>query len=269
MSGFTKLSSDIVDSSIWAEDGDTCKVWVTLLALSNKDGYVRGSIGWLASKARVSEDCCRAAVVKFCNPDKASRTPSNEGRRLELLEDGFLILNYMAFRNRLSDDPETTASRLRMRKHREINCATERNVTDSYVTNRNKRNTASASVSESVQKGEVPEGKGYHKDARTVLHFLNETVGRHFRETDSNLGFISARLSEADVCYDGICLMIRRQHEKWKDTSMEDFLRPETLFNKTKFDGYYAAREMPINGDMPTGFKHVKTLSEKELDSIR
>jgi uncharacterized phage protein (TIGR02220 family) len=87
----------------------------------------------------------------------------------------------------------------------------------------------------------------YHKDSRTVLHLLNEAAGRHYRETDSNLKFISARLSEPGVDLDGMRQMISRQCKKWNGTNMADYLRPETLFNKTKFDGYYAARQEPIN----------------------
>lgn len=87
----------------------------------------------------------------------------------------------------------------------------------------------------------------YHKDARSVLHFLNENSRRHFRETDANLAFISSRLKEPEVDFEGCKKMILRQCKKWLDTDMADYLRPETLFNKTKFDSYYSSRDLPIN----------------------
>lgn len=86
----------------------------------------------------------------------------------------------------------------------------------------------------------------YHKDSRIALHWLNEKSGKHFRETDTNLGFISGRLSESGVSLDGIKQMIERQCRRWKGTSEAEWLRPETLFNKTKFDGYYAAKDQPV-----------------------
>jgi hypothetical protein len=119
MGGYTKLFSDIVESSIWNEAMEIRLVWITLLALSDQDGYVRGSVGWLAGKSRVSKEACAKAIELFQKPDHESRTPDNEGRRIEQLEDGWLILNYLSFRDRLSNDAKATATRLRVQKHRE------------------------------------------------------------------------------------------------------------------------------------------------------
>lgn len=91
------------------------------------------------------------------------------------------------------------------------------------------------------------EKDSYHKDTRIVIHLLNESTGKHFREVDANLSVISARLREAGVSLDGVKEMIVRQVKRWKGTSQEDYLRPETLFGKTKFDGYYAAKNQPVN----------------------
>lgn len=88
---------------------------------------------------------------------------------------------------------------------------------------------------------------GYHRDTRTVLHLLNEATGKRFREVDGNLTVISSRLKEPDVTLDGVKQMIARQCKLWKGDRMEEYLRPATLFGKEKFDGYYAARELPIN----------------------
>jgi len=117
--GYCKLFADIVDSSIWDESAETCKVWVTLLALKDHNGYVRGSPGWLAGKSRVSLASCEAALVKFMAPDSRSRTPDHEGRRIEQMEDGWLVLNAIMFADRLSNDPKSMATRLRVQKHRE------------------------------------------------------------------------------------------------------------------------------------------------------
>ena len=119
MAGYAKLFSDIVDSSMWDQPPAMCKVWITMLALANQDGWLRGSVGWLAKKAQVDKDKCEKALEYFIAPDTTSRTEAFEGRRVEALEDGWLILNYVDYRNRLSDDPKTVASRNRVQKHRE------------------------------------------------------------------------------------------------------------------------------------------------------
>jgi uncharacterized phage protein (TIGR02220 family) len=85
------------------------------------------------------------------------------------------------------------------------------------------------------------------ENARVVLHKLNELTGRSFRETDKNLSMIAARLAEDGVSVDGCVEMIKRQVDRWSnDAKMSEFLRPETLFNSTKFDSYYASRLLPV-----------------------
>jgi uncharacterized phage protein (TIGR02220 family) len=93
---------------------------------------------------------------------------------------------------------------------------------------------------------EKPKPNGYGPDARAVLHILNEVAGRSFRETDVNLKLIKMRLKEPGVDVGGIRKMIKRQVDMWHGTEFERFLRPETLFNATKFSGYYDDREQPI-----------------------
>jgi uncharacterized phage protein (TIGR02220 family) len=88
------------------------------------------------------------------------------------------------------------------------------------------------------------------EEEKPILQLLVELTGRGFRETDSNLGLISSRMAEKGVSAEGMKLMVQRQVAMWKtDPMMSEFLRPETLFGKQKFDGYYAARELPINHD--------------------
>lgn len=89
--------------------------------------------------------------------------------------------------------------------------------------------------------------ESHHKDSRLALLWLNDRAGAHFRETDINLTIISARLSEPDVTIEGVKVMIERQTKLWKGTSMDVYLRPATLFGKSKFDNYYGQRDQPIN----------------------
>jgi hypothetical protein len=100
VSGWTKLFSSIVTSSIWVEDDATLRVWIALLAMADADGIVEGGVPGFASVARVTTDQMRAAVAKLSSPDPDSRTPDHEGRRIEAIEGGWRILNYRAYRLR-------------------------------------------------------------------------------------------------------------------------------------------------------------------------
>jgi hypothetical protein len=100
MSGWTKLFSSIVTSSIWIEDDATLRVWIAMLAMADAEGLVEGSIPGFASMARVSTEQMRAAIATLSSPDPDSRTPDHEGRRIETIEGGWRILNYHAYRER-------------------------------------------------------------------------------------------------------------------------------------------------------------------------
>lgn len=86
--------------------------------------------------------------------------------------------------------------------------------------------------------------------ASDLISFLNQRTGSAFRPTEKNLCFISERLKERGVEVEGVKTMIDRQCALWLGTAQAEYLRPSTLFNATKFDGYYAAKDQPvIKGD--------------------
>ena len=91
---YTILKSSIIYSSIWAEDSDTRIVWLTLLAMRNKDGEIFASMTGLAHAARVDVEATRMAIAKFLAPDPDSVTKENEGRRIVEIQGGWRLLNH-------------------------------------------------------------------------------------------------------------------------------------------------------------------------------
>jgi len=98
VAGFVKLQSSILDSSIWLEDAETRLVWITMLAMADPDGLVEASVRAIAHRARVTEEGCQRAVQSFQEPDPDSKDREHEGRRVERVDRGFLILNYRKYR---------------------------------------------------------------------------------------------------------------------------------------------------------------------------
>jgi hypothetical protein len=96
---FTKLFSNITASTIWCEDPETKVVWITLLAMADKNGRVFGSIPGLAGIARVPLKSCRIALQKFLDPDPDSRTKDHEGRKIEEIDGGWHLLNHAKYRS--------------------------------------------------------------------------------------------------------------------------------------------------------------------------
>ena len=72
--------------------------------------------------------------------------------------------------------------------------------------------------------------------AERVLDYLNEKAGTHFKPVESNLKFIVARLK--DYSENDLKAVIDKKVKEWKGTQMQAYLRPETLFNATKFESY-------------------------------
>ena len=73
------------------------------------------------------------------------------------------------------------------------------------------------------------------------ISYLNSVSGSAFKaKTESNRRFIRARIKE-DYSFDDFKRVIDNQWIKWKDTDMAEYMRPETLFNATKFQSYINA----------------------------
>jgi hypothetical protein len=117
--GYTKLFSSIVTSTIWVESDRTRIVWITMLAMADRNGEIQASIPGLARLAGVPIPDCEEALAKFIAPDRYSRTPDDEGRRIEKIEGGWALLNHAKYREMASRDDSKAANTERQRRHRE------------------------------------------------------------------------------------------------------------------------------------------------------
>ena len=79
-------------------------------------------------------------------------------------------------------------------------------------------------------------------EAVECLKTLNALTGRSYREVDTNLSIISQRLDESGGDKEGVIQMLIHKQKEWGGTEWEKYLRPETLFAKSKFESYYASR---------------------------
>jgi hypothetical protein len=119
MTGYTKLFNSIITSTIWCESPVVCKVWVTMLALADRDGLVEASLPGLAHLARLGIEEASEAIQKFLSPDPYSRSPEWDGRRIEPIDGGWRILNYIKYRLRMSPEDIRERDRIRKQRYRE------------------------------------------------------------------------------------------------------------------------------------------------------
>lgn len=84
---------------------------------------------------------------------------------------------------------------------------------------------------------EIKNPNSLTQQAKEILEFLNEKANKNFQPVEANLDLIKSRLKESSArdCRQIIAKKVR----DWKDDEvMSKFLRPATLFNKTKFAQY-------------------------------
>lgn len=121
MANYTKLFNSIVTSTIWTEDDKTRIVWITMLAICDQNGEVQASIPGLARLSGVSVADAEMAIGKLLSPDKHSRTPDFDGRRIVPIDGGWELLNHAKYRRMASLEDRKEATAKRVKRHRARN----------------------------------------------------------------------------------------------------------------------------------------------------
>jgi len=100
MTSYVKIyGSQLLRSTVWVNSTKETKlVWITLLAIADQHGLALTSIPGLARDAGVTNEECEQALSVLESPDPYSRTKKYEGRRVEPIDGGFLLLNYKKYR---------------------------------------------------------------------------------------------------------------------------------------------------------------------------
>lgn len=116
---YNKIFTKILDSSIWLEPTPTRIVWITLIAAMDETGYAHFSaLENLALRARVTREEADKAIEVLSSPDENSADPEFEGRRIERIPGGFMILNAEKHRGLVTRIIQREQTRLRVAKHR-------------------------------------------------------------------------------------------------------------------------------------------------------
>jgi hypothetical protein len=118
MAGYTKLFNSILASTIWRADDKVRIVWITLLAMADKNGIAEGSVPGLADFARVSVEDARRALSVLAAPDEDSRSKEFEGRRIEEVEGGWRLLNHSKYRSKMGADERREYLKQKQREYR-------------------------------------------------------------------------------------------------------------------------------------------------------
>lgn len=109
-----------MDSSLWDEPDYVCKVFLTMMALKDEDHVYRGSAYELGKRAKKTEAECLEALKMLSAPDKRRLEKQEfDGRRIEAVPDGWLILNGEKYRQLISREMKRVRDRRAQRARRE------------------------------------------------------------------------------------------------------------------------------------------------------
>jgi hypothetical protein len=129
-----------------------------MLAMADETGFVPCSLPGLMRSANIPQEAFIKALKTLESPDEFSRTNDYDGRRVEKIEGGWIILNYIKYREREDRDKH----REYMRKWRENKDCESQKLTVNHSESQSltvESHSASASASASVSKDGDYKGK--------------------------------------------------------------------------------------------------------------
>ena len=197
--GFTKLFSSILASTIWQENNPTRIVWITMLAMADRDGEVAASIPGLARYANVSLEECEAALASFLAPDKYSRTTDFEGRRIEVIAGGWRLLNHAKYREAMRGVDRAEYLRLKQAegraKKKGVSTKPSTNVNMSTIVNQCQPIAEAEAVEHAISQEapkSLPINRHHQKppqseiDDFTAKNGLSRRIAKKFFDTDAD-----------------------------------------------------------------------------------
>jgi hypothetical protein len=141
---YSKLFSSVVHSSLWSEPDHIRLLFITLLALADKDGIVYGSRSGLERAAMIDPDAAEKCDPweRLMGPDSDSsdllRNPENEGRRIQEIPGGFRLINYDYYKALRDAEERKIQNREAQRRHREKSATVSRSQPASATVSRRK-----------------------------------------------------------------------------------------------------------------------------------
>lgn len=170
----------------------------------------------LASLTDTNVDIVRSAMKLF-----------QELGMIRILEDGTIFMPEVP---RLTGKESESAERVRLFREREKQEALQCN-SDVTKCNDNKEKEEDKQVTENNEQQEK------QFPYLEIISYLNEKTSSRYRNTDTTKKLIRARIEEG-FTKDDFITVIDNKVASWKGTEWEKYLRPETLFCASKFQGY-------------------------------
>lgn len=229
-----------------------------MIILADKDGTIEMTPSALSATTSIPIDIIEAGIAVLEAPDRFSRTPDEDGRRIIRIDPdrpwGWHITNYAHYRSiRTSEERREYHKKYwHLRKKRAIQPDSTSTQHNQPIAVSSKQYAEAVKTKIIVGVSPQPHIHNLKKNQNTltsqaidVINFLNETTGRKFRSLDGNnqptshLRLIMDRLKTGVTVQDCKTVIIRKHRDWAGDDKMWPFLRPSTLFRASNFENYF------------------------------
>lgn len=257
MLGYTKIFSSLVTSTIWQEPNDARVLWITILALREHDDVCRATIPALAKMCDISIEDTEKYLKKFQEPDRYSRSQDCEGRRLEKVDGGYLIINAHKYKEllRTQERRDYFAERKRL----------ERNKKRNKKLDSPQRSTVSTKVTESETETETKKEirpplspKGDDVFVKEFESIFWPKYPKKIAKPQSLLKFVKAR-REVDLKPILAGLDRDLESEQWRKDGGQFIPNPTTWLNQRRWESSVEVMKEESWGD-----KWLKQRQQKE-----
>lgn len=220
-------------------------VFTNMLAHADKDGWVDMHPRVIAEEVGLTVEDVQSAINELEAPDPDSRSPEEDGRRIVRMDEhrswGWFIVNHAKYRAIRNEEDRREQNRLSQERWRKKNKPSVSKVSQASAESANTETETETEKSKALSaSADVVTKKlnGSEATARELLEFLNAKTGRNYRPVFANLEPIVARLKEGFTVQDVKTVIARKCRDWMHDDKMALYLRPATLFNRTKFAQY-------------------------------
>lgn len=226
--GFVKIDSGILDSSLWSESAITRVVFITFTTKCNRDGFVSSSYSGMLRAANVPKEDFDKAIKILESPDADSKDPANEGRRIQKVDGGWMVLNYTKYREYdYSDSPDAIRMREKRAKERDEHIRTCSNNSEHVRTI--DEHSASASVSSFSSGINTPEEK-------TIIYSLPFSAfwslyPRKVGKDAAWRAWQKLKLTQEDCTVIAAALEWQKKSEQWTREGGQYIPHPSTYLN--------------------------------------
>jgi len=119
MNRYSPIWSQIIDSSLWCEEDYVVKIFLTMIAKKDLDDIVRGTAFNIGQWSKKTEEETLKALKILSSPDrKRIEKQEYEGRRIEKVSEGWLVLNGAHYRKMMFLATRREYKRLKQREYR-------------------------------------------------------------------------------------------------------------------------------------------------------